>query len=1032
MFNLSHFVAALASVLPILFAIQKGRNGDFDFIYQRTIDYTSSFQMSEVLSLLLPIHTLDFVAPVGPLMNITNTTNAEPVSTQIDMQPAYLNATAEPLYSTPKARSVFHRYRQAALTVVDAWLGISKSVLLVFRGVIRMMEDMKDFSAELLIHHHDFSHTATPRTRKALVIAFKSLLRSFGRHVLPFSVIMAILVKLFVVISFLVSIGLGYYVYTLLQALAKGKEVLKQQEATSTELRAHAETLERDLRLQVKLLAKGQEGLKRHQRTAEQLRAHANTVQEDLNQRTRLLSECQGDVKRHERNAEKLQAHAESLQQDLDQQKKPMEDQRVEMVQRSANLQLKDSQAKIVSLEEESQAQLELHGRAQEKAQDEAQRSRAGLQALDAAVEVQRQRAEKWQRQARTVDTKHSETTRRLDTLNVMYENLKKTLKGKNAEVEELSGERNGLARKAEGAEATAQELRDIVQKLETDVVSQTSATISLKQQLRDSQGQVHETAAEMEKLNSVNKELSLKVVEALTRSQSLMDEVRQLKENLSGRSSAVEESKLLAERHRSSSEQKAAEVVYLQRRLNEVSQEVAAAQLVGLTAEERVKGLEGDLELKTWAVEAAEQQAVELRNTLDRRALEMASLKSELDALGHDQTEASWTQEALQERTRALQSDLELKTSAIETLEAQAEQGKRSLSQTSTDLTNAETRLVALRQDNKMVHARAEKLQERVSRLEQELDVKATCSDAYERTSEHQGLVLESRSTEHAVALERVKSLEGDLKVLQAQLTNTSHDGDNQADPPVVKGDDTDNDLVAEAEAQRLAQNAEHGFNAQSDTPESQEVVGRTGELEEAPARRRGHRSKRRRGGKRQAAKRRPLTRRHSFGSHGHRSCSRCGGRLPVSVACLPQELQRAGWRKPAEGEMPVHKRRHSLDSLALKPCPECGGPLPVELDVVSRARTMLEDDEASTLSTEEVKRPQLPAQAAEPTVPGHSDPPLASPAFSTASHTPQQDETSVDDGAPEQGAGLPAGTSSAKTKRRRRQRAKGAKATI
>lgn len=902
-------------------------------------------------------------------MNMTNTTNAEPVTTQIDTQPAYLNVTAGPLYTTPNTRSVFHRYRQAALTVVDAWLGISKYILLVFSGVIHIMEDMKDFSAELLLHHHDFRNSATPRTRKALVIASKSLLWSFGRHVLPFSVIMAILVKLFVVISFLVSLGLGYYVYALLQALAKGKEVLKQQETTSTALRAHAETLERELGLHVKLVDKVDEYLRRHQRTAEQLRAHANTVQEDLDHQARLLYESQGDVKRHERTVEKLQAHADSLQQDLDQQKKLMEDQRVEIQdsQRSSNLQLKDSQAKIVSLEEESQAQLELHGRAQEKAQDEAQRSQAGLQAMDAAVEVQRQRAEKWKRQARAVDTKHSETTRRLDTLNVMYESLKKTLKGKTAEVEELSGERDGLARKAEAAEVTAKELRDRVEEMETDVVNHTSATISLNQQLRDSEGQVHETAAEMEKLNSVNKELSLKVMEAETRSQSLVDEVRQLKDDLSGKSAAVDESKLLAERHRSGSEQKAAEMVNLQCRLDEVSQEVTAAQLVALTVEERVKGLEGDLELKT---------------------------------------------------------------SAVETLETQVQQERRSMRQATADLTIAETRLAALRQDNGMIRTRAEKLQERVSRLEQELDVKTSSVDAYERTSEHQELVLERRSAELAVALERVKSLEGDLKVLQAQLANTSHNGDHRADPPVLQGDDTDTDLVAEAEAQRGAQNAEYALNAQFDAPESQEAARRTEELEEAPARRRGHRSKRRRGGKRPAAKRRPLTRRHSFGSHAHGACSRCGGRLPVSVACIPQELQRADWRKPVESGMPVHKRRHSLDSLALQPCPECGGSLPVEVDVVSRAHTILEDDEASASSTGAGKRPQLSAQAAEPTLPGGSNPPLASPAFSSAGHTPLQDETSAADGAQEQGAGLPAGTSSTKTKRRRRQRAKGVKA--
>lgn len=167
MLVLSHLLAALASVLPILLAIQKGRNGDFDYIYQRTIDYTSSFQVPDVFGFLLPSPNHNVVVPVVQLEIVTYVTVSQPVTSQIDTQlnenPAYLDVTGEPSYTAPYPRSVFLNFRQAAFSVVDTWLCLSKYILVIFHGFIRMMEDLRDFSIELHLHHYNLSVTVESR-----------------------------------------------------------------------------------------------------------------------------------------------------------------------------------------------------------------------------------------------------------------------------------------------------------------------------------------------------------------------------------------------------------------------------------------------------------------------------------------------------------------------------------------------------------------------------------------------------------------------------------------------------------------------------------------------------------------------------------------------------------------------------------------------------------------------------------------------------------------------------------------------------
>jgi len=1085
MLILSHLLAALASVLPILLAIQKGRNGDFDYIYQRTIDYTSSFQVPDVFRFLLPTSNQDVVIPVVPLVNVTNVTISQSVTSQIDTQldenPAYLNVTGEPSYAAPYPRSVFPNYRQAAFSVVDTWLCLSKYILLIFDGFIRMMEDLKDFSAELHLHHYDFSHSSTPRTRKALLVAYISMLRSLVRKVLPLSLAVAMLVKLSAVVLCMLSIGLGYHVYTLFQTLAKEKEDLKQEEnafvelvahaetlrkdldqqvmllddkeenlrlheteekafmelvaqaetlrkdldqqvmlldkkeenlrlheteesqlqaqtdtlqndldqrtklliesqkdlkfqgTAATQLRAHAASLQRDLDQQTKLFADGQEELRQHERTAAQLRAQAGSLQEDLDARTKQLAEGQECVEQQVTAAKVLQAHADTLQHDLEQQKQLLEDQRqmIEEFQTSSNQQLGDSQAKIVSLEEAMQAQLQRHGEAQAKllkqAQEEAQCLQAGKEALDTALMAERQQSYRALDRAKVTETKHTDTTRRLNAVNIMYENQKQTLKQKTAQIEELTSERDELAQAAKRAEATGPELRNRLQKLETDFANKVSALTSLEQQLQETQAHLDQRAAALEVTHTQNDELSQKLLEAGSRSQSLEDEVKRLEDDVSRKSSAVE---------------------------------------------------------------ASEQQAEQLHKTSDENALVMASLRAELAALRHEHTEARVKEESIRKRTEGLKTELETKTSVIETLEAQAEQERRSACQKTADLTTAESRVSALRQDNEMARARAEKLQERANRLEHELAVNTSSIEASERKSEHQEQVSQQRNAELAQALELVKDLEGQLDTLRTEVEARGHGSTSEAEQPARAERDDSLGVKAKAEAQELAHEADPAHHAPPAAQEGQETVEGAEDQQETPARKGGHRRKRRRAGKRQAAKRQPIPRRHSFDLHAHKSCSRCGGPLPVKVNCVPNELRQAIWTKPAETGMPVRSRRNSLDSPAHRPCPECGGVVPVEvalamrerlweigLDVpdnqdagrdigVSEARGMQDDDRAGASSTGELTRPEG-SQSSEATVSAPTEHTVASQTVPTSSHVLEHDGASEADGAEDQAEG-------------------------
>ena len=1020
MFILAHLVAALASVLPILFAIQRGRNGDFDFIYQRTIDYTSSFEFPDILGVLLTTQSQTLVAPVVPLVNTTNVTISQP--TQVDMhleKPAYLNVTGGPSYTAPNNRTAFHRYRQAAFSVVGAWLGLSNYVLLVFDGVFRLMEDLKNLSAELYLHRYDFSHASTPRTQKALVIAYKSLLRSLVRKVLPLSFLLATLVKLFAPILFAVSVGLGCYVYTQFQNLTEGKEYLTREESSfngliahaeglkkaldqqvlllvqkeeslrlretaERELQAQADSLQKDLDQRTKLLAEGQEDLKRHKGTAEQLRARERSLQQDLDQRTKLLAETQQSLKQQETTAKNLQAHADVLQHDLEQQKKLLEDQRhdIEEFQASSKRQLRNSQAKIASLEKEKEARLQADGAAQDKAleqaQVEAQRLQAGNKALDAALMTERQRSCKALNQVRVMETKHTETSRRLNAVNISYENQKQSLKQRTAQIEELSAERDQLAQKARTAEAATQKLRENLEKWEVDFTNEVSAVSSLEQQLLETRGNLDGKAAELEMSYSNQNELSRKLVDIESRSQSLEDEAKRLENELSRKSSTADEYKQQAEDQQNISEEKAAEVVELQSKLDRIHHELAAAQKA---------------------------------------------------------------QQSLEKRVEEMEHDLKLKASTIETLEAQAPQEKRSSDQNAADLTTAEYRLAALRQDNSTVRARAEKLQERVSCLEHQLDVKVSSVGAYERNSKHQERVLEGRNTELAQALKLVKDLEGQLETLRTEVEDRTNDRDYEVEGPVVRVPRSDDSRVdAEQEAERFAHGANPAHNAPPDVMESQGVATRVDEQEEAPARKRGNR-RRKRAGKRVAAKRQPIPRRHSSDSHANKSCLRCGGPLPVQVACIPKELEKSSWEKPAESGVPVRNRRHSLDSLAHGRCRGCGGPLPVEVAFVSETSTTQGGNRAGALSTGSVTttvagqialpREPTPPRSAGAASTDRLDHPVASSTFPNASHTPQQDGISEGDGAQEGAASQSADTPSGNPRRRQRHRVKGRKAT-
>lgn len=788
--------------------------------------------------------------------------------------------------------------------------------------------------------------------------------------------------------------------------LIESQKDLKFQETAATQLRAHATSLQRDLDQQTKLFADGQEELRRHERTAAQLRAHAGSLQEDLDARTKQLAEGQECVEQRVTAAKVLQAHADTLQHGLEQQKQLLEDQRqtIEEFQSSSKQQLGDSQAKIVSLEEALQAQLHRHGEAQAKllkeAREEAEYLQAGKEALDAALMAERQQSYRALDRPKTTETKHRDTTRRLNAVNIMYENQKQTLKPKTAQIEELTSERDELAQRARRAEATGPELQDRLQKLEIDFTNKVSALTSLEQQLQETRAQLDQRAAALEVSHTQNNELSQKLLEAGSRSQSLEDEVKRLEDDLSRKSSAVE---------------------------------------------------------------ASEQQAEQLHKALDENALVMASLRAELAALRHEHTEARAKEESMRNRMEGLKTELETKTSVIETLEAQAEQERRSTRQKTADLTTAESRVSALRQDNEMARARTEKLQERANHLEHELAVNTSSVEASERNSVHQEQALQQRNAELAQALELVKDLEGQLDALRAEVEARGHGSTSEAEQPARAERDDSLGVNAKAEAQELAHEADPAHHAPSAAPEGQETVEGAEDQQETPARKGGHRRKRKRAGKRQGAKRQPIPRRHSFNSHAHKSCLRCGGPLPVKVNCVPKELRQAIWTKPAEIGMPVRTRRDSLESPAHRPCPECGGALPVEVALamrerlweigldtpdsrdtgrrfgVSEARGVREVDRAGASSTGEPIRPEESQtaislglnsfQSAEATISGPTERIVASQTFSTSSRTLEDDGVSEVDGAEDQAEGLSADTPSAGPRRRRRRRGKGRK---
>ncbi len=580
MFILAHLVAALASILPLLVAIQKGRNGDFDFVYQRTIDYTSSIHLPNIFDYFLQNQDAKstsssalFVAdPIN--VTITDQDTSHPISFYVGTEHlgpnTSTNATEEANSTLPFEPSfLFRKYRQVISNLRVGWyqLEIFRHVLLIFHGMVCLMDDLTDFSTAVHLHHYDFTLASPSRTRKALGNALVSVWRSFGIETLTSSFVLAMLIKLSVAIAYTLSIGLGYYIYVLLHDIAKT-----------------------------------QENLGRVGSTAKALGTHRNIQQMDLDWQAEMF-----EVLRLEK----------------------------EEIKTTSSKQQKDSRNQIIALRTAAASQQVRIGRAHAEIQqlcDELTTAQSG-------AETQQKRADDWKQQVEIAKTHQVAASRTIEGLQMEVESQQQHVNQKALELERLGSKHGALQQESRKASLSAQSLQQRVERLENDLSTKTSAVEALEKQLEHQKQDLDHRAIGMTNLDSENSALRQETTKANLSAQSLQQRVERLENDLSTKTSAVEALEKQLEHQKQDLDHRAIGMTNLDSENSALRQEITKANLSAQNFQQRVQRLEYDLSTKTLAVEALNKQLEHQQQHLDHKNVEMASLQSENKALqGHQE----------------------------------------------------------------------------------------------------------------------------------------------------------------------------------------------------------------------------------------------------------------------------------------------------------------------------------------------------------------------------------------------------------
>ncbi|MCJ1365179.1 hypothetical protein MMC16_004299 [Acarospora aff. strigata] len=926
MFILSHLIAALASVLPLLLAIQKGRNGDFDFVYQRTIDYTSSFRPPNLIGYLLPNRGNDIRAPVMTMVDISDTTMLRPqmsqTTTELHGQYLYMNATNGTIFTThPQHPTIYDRYYSAIVEIF-------RYVLLASDILVRLMDSFKEFSTDIYLNKYDFALTSPSRTGTALAVAFKSVLRSYGPRTLMSSFIITMLIKLFMKLFFallciyFICIALG--IWMLLRALATAQADLKLRDTTVKRLQARCGVLQHDLEEQVK--------------NAEQRR----------------------------RNNDEFVAAAEE--------------------------QHRLAQDQIAALGKGNKVQQEGF----EKAQEDAEKLRAGIRTVMSDLEATRKRADGFKKQADILQAKVEGEKRRADAATAIHNNIKKALKEKTSELEDLSAKLEVLTQEAGTHKVAARKLGETLGKLEIDLSTKSSAMAAVQQQLEDTDIKIDQKSAELQQLHIENATLSQEVEKAGTTSQTLREQVTQLEDELrTNKSTVATLRQQLAEKEKHLNG-KLADLAALHFEKDKLEENITKADARDQGLRDSVSRLESDLSAKASAVEDFKEQAQHQRHDLAQKSAEISDLKSEQAALQDEIAAAATKKQTLGERVQALEADLNLRSSVAADFKEQAEEQQRTSDQ---KIAALESENAALREDKTAARQDEQTLRKTLKRVEDELSAKSFSAEAYEKQLEIQAQAAKQRADELTKAHDAIKNLEGQLETLQTQLADQRRDHSS--------------------EVERLLAMVENAGEHESGVAETPEVAEQVQEPATIPAAKGGHRRKRKAGGKKRAAKRAPVPRRHSFGSPAHKPCLVCGGPLPVKARFIPKAMLRASGKTSADSRPPPRTRRHSLDSPAQRPCPECGGPLPVKVDCMLEARNTVDSREVERSGAAEITRPLTDPDKV---------PPAEAPSWADeANETAQQDVTGdagvEQTGEPDESPASP----TARRRRRRRQKARG-----
>ncbi|KAI9870521.1 MAG: hypothetical protein M1830_004135, partial [Pleopsidium flavum] len=364
MFFLAHLVAALASILPLLVAIQKSRNGDFDFVYQRTIDYTSSMHLPDILGYFLQNQEDKSTSSSAPFVfdpvnvTITQQDTGHPVEFHVvteHLGPEEGGNATEEIKSTQTHKLSFlvGRFRQVISSLRVRWneMGIFRHVFLLFHGMVCIMDDLTDVSLAFHLNHYDFSLASPSRTSEALGNALLSVWNSLGIKTLTSSFILAILIKLSLAITYTASIGFAYYVYVLLHDLAKTREDLRRVQSIVKALETHKNSQQFNLNLQANrfenLLLEKETLQATSTQQLKEYRSENTTFQSENRSKQRQIDGAHAEIKSLHLEIDSAKSEAETQQRRADGWKQRAETAKTEQIEASRTIEVLQKQVEL-------------------------------------------------------------------------------------------------------------------------------------------------------------------------------------------------------------------------------------------------------------------------------------------------------------------------------------------------------------------------------------------------------------------------------------------------------------------------------------------------------------------------------------------------------------------------------------------------------------------------------------------------------------------------------------------------------------